>query len=464
VSPLLVLSFFFCSGILMAFFLRIPFLPVYCMTAPALFACWLIRQPRAADLGLSMAVLLIGWCCAACHAVVPATGIDSYPAQRRASVQGIVTEVSETIRGRCRISLTVERVIAGTVDRKASGKCIVFLKGDGACASGDRILATGELLPCMAVFPLTRAGYVRHLANHGFTRVLVCNRWELVVAQKQAAGKAQKVFGGIKEKFLAVLRSRLSPQASAMMQAMVLGEKKGVSPLISAAMINSGTIHILVVSGFNVGVVSFMLLAVLKILRIPRKARFWFLLPCVAVYCLITGASEPVVRAGIMAAVIAAACLGNRDGDIQNAFALAMCAMLYLNPRLLFDASFQLSFVSVFSLIAVYPYLRRLAGIERLKHMAARFFAEGMLVSFSAWLGTAGFVAYYFHIITPGAVLTNILAAPLAGFITVCGFTLIIADAILPVAARFIAITADYAICLLVHIVSFRFLVFPLSR
>jgi competence protein ComEC len=236
-----------------------------------------------------------------------------------------------------------------------------------------------------------------------------------------------------------------------------------VSPLIQKAMINSGTIHILVVSGFNVGIVALMLLLLLKLLRIRRKARFFFLMPCIILYCLLTGASEPVVRAAIMAVVMAAACLVNRDGDIQNAFALAMCVMVFINPRLLFDASFQLSFVSVFALLVIYPALKNFVPIERLKNRFMRYVCDALLVSFAAWMGTAGFVAYYFRIITPGSIVTNLFAAPLAGFITLCGFTLIIVDKLLPWCAQFIAATADYSICLLVHIVSFKFLVFTIS-
>jgi competence protein ComEC len=187
---------------------------------------------------------------------------------------------------------------------------------------------------------------------------------------------------------------------------------------------------------------------------VRRKPRFLSLIAGIVLYCLLTGASEPVVRASIMASVMAAAFLFGRDPDVQNAFSLSLLAMLCYNPRLLFDPGFQLSYASVFALIVLYPRLRQLLGVCRVAAAPVRWLCEGLLVSFSAWLATVPFVAHYFRVIAPGAVLINLFAAPLAGFITLCGFSVLLTDALLPPFCRFIALTGDYALALMVQIVN----------
>jgi competence protein ComEC len=281
-----------------------------------------------------------------------------------------------------------------------------------------------------------------------------CRSWEFSLREPAAPNGFPAMLEKLKTDLLAVIERRLSSQSSAVMKAMLLGEKSGVSPLILKAMVNSGTIHILVVSGFNVGIVAFMLSLLLKLLRVPPTARILLLLPFIFAYCLLTGGSEPVVRAGIMSGVMVIACLGGRDGDILNALALAAWAMLLWNPRLIFDASFQLSFASVCSLVLLYPAAVRRLRLEKIGNSVVRWLCEGLTLSACAWLGTAGFVAYYFRILSPGAIPVNLLAAPMAGFITLCGFAMLLAERILPVCARYISLTADYSICLLVHIVS----------
>lgn len=74
------------------------------------------------------------------------------------------------------------------------------------------------------------------------------------------------------------------------------------------------------------------------------------------------------------------------------------------------------------------------------------------MVSFSAWLGTMGLVAYYFKIFSPVTVLANIFIVPLASLITLCGFSLVIMDLILPVASIYFAYGSELIVALLLNI------------
>jgi competence protein ComEC len=217
--------------------------------------------------------------------------------------------------------------------------------------------------------------------------------------------------------------SRLTPICAGVVEAMILGEEKNVPAAVYKDMIRSGTVHILVVSGSNVGVVGFIIVLFFKTIRVKRRLRFFLSVPLLLAYCFLTGASNPVVRATIMAVVLLFAYFVKRQADIYNSCALAGLIILILSPVQLFNIGFQLSFASVSSIAFFYPRLKQLLRLSQLKSTVGRFLAEGCLVSLSAWLGTAALIAGYFRMVSPITVLANLVIVPLATLITLSGFS-----------------------------------------
>ncbi len=208
-------------------------------------------------------------------------------------------------------------------------------------------------------------------------------------------------------------------------------------------------------SGFNVGIVSFIIILFLKLIRLPRKIRFAIAIPCLVIYCLMTGASTPVVRATVMAIVFMLGFLAKREPDIYNSLSVAWLFILVSNPTQLFDIGFQLSFSSVIAIVYLYPRIKSNLRIESFKIKYLRFLLEGCLVSFSAWLGTMGFIAYYFKIFSPVTVLANIFIVPLATLITLCGFSLIVMSLIFLPLAPFFASASELLVISLIKINAF---------
>ncbi|MFH0913517.1 MAG: ComEC/Rec2 family competence protein, partial [Candidatus Omnitrophota bacterium] len=219
--------------------------------------------------------------------------------------------------------------------------------------------------------------------------------------------------------------------------------------------IKSGTVHILVVSGFHVGIVTFIIVLFLKLMHLSRIARFYVGTPLLVIYCLMTGASTPAVRATLMAIIFMVAYLVKRQADIYNSLALASLFILGISPNQLFSVGFQLSFISVLSIAYLYPRVRRALNIEALRIKYIRFVVEACLVSLSAWLGTMGFIAYYFRVISPVTVLANIFIVPLAALITLCGFSLITMQFLCPFLAVYSAYSIEFIVKLLLGINTF---------
>ena len=249
-----------------------------------------------------------------------------------------------------------------------------------------------------------------------------------------------------------IIRRYLPDLPASILSAMVLGQKNTVPWLVNNYMVKAGTVHILVVSGFNVGIVAFIANLLLKIIRIRRKTRIFLTIIYLLAYCLITGASNPVVRATVMGVVFLSGYLFKRDADIYSCLACAALFILIINPRQLFDIGFQLSFASVLAIAYLYPRIKSFLHLDNCKPGVLRFVCESCLVSLCAWLGTTGIIAYNFRIITPVAVLANILIVPLATLITLCGFSLVLCGLFCPFLAGLFSTTTALLITLFLNI------------
>jgi competence protein ComEC len=259
----------------------------------------------------------------------------------------------------------------------------------------------------------------------------------------------------LRSRMQGIIKGYADPLPAAILSAMVLGDKAAVPGLVNDYMVKSGTVHILVVSGFNVGIVAFISNLLFKVMRIRRKPRIVLAVICLLIYCLVTGASNPVIRATVMGTVFLLGYLVRRQADIYSCLASAALFILVINPRQLFDVGFQLSFASVTAIAFFYPRLKHFMRLDNCKMAVLRFAAEGFLVSFCAWLGTAGIIAYNFRIVSPVTVIVNILVAPLATLITLCGFSLILSGVLCPPLAGPFSAAASVLVTLLLSINSF---------
>jgi competence protein ComEC len=236
---------------------------------------------------------------------------------------------------------------------------------------------------------------------------------------------------------------------------MILGEKKNVPQRIEKNMIRTGTIHILVVSGFNVGLIALIFSSLLKLLRVKKTLRFYFIVPLVIFYCLLTGASTPVLRATLMAVIFLAAIFLKREQNLQNSLFLSMFLILIINPAQLYDLGFQLSFVSVASIFYLYPKINHLVKRVSLNNRPLQLLVASLEVSLSAWLGTFPLIAYYFRLFSPITVIANILIVPLATLVIFSGISFLCIKLTLPFLSPWFKISTEAFILALLKVNQF---------
>ena len=149
-----------------------------------------------------------------------------------------------------------------------------------------------------------------------------------------------------RERLLAKLRQTGEGNDAAVVAAMVLGDKSGLSRQLRDEYSVSGASHVLALSGLHLGIIYFFLTLVFFRTRWRLLGQV-AVLPVIWLFTLMVGGSPSVVRAATMLSVYASIELLRRKAFSLNTLALAAIIMLVANPLSLWDISFQLSFLAV---------------------------------------------------------------------------------------------------------------------
>ena len=350
--------------------------------------------------------------------------------------------------------LKAREIDAHNLRNSCCGNILVKVKSTAAFSPGENLILSGNLHRAYTK-PGGRFDYRKYLYSKNIYSLMDVHSDLGVIRLKNNQISLAGISFWMKNRSRKMINQYLKGYQAAVLEAMVLGEKESLPRKLINSMVLSGTVHILVVSGFNVGIVCFIAVLLLKIFRLPRKLRLVITSVLLLFYCLITGSSIPVVRATIMAEIFLWAYFFKRETDIYNTLALASLIILLISPGQLFDPGFQLSFISVFCICFFFPLFKNKLRLEKIKSKIILFFLDGALVSFSAWLGTCGVIAFNFRIFSPVTVVANIFIVPLASVITLCGFGIIIFGSVFGVLAKLFAANAEVLVTALFIINNF---------
>ena len=209
-------------------------------------------------------------------------------------------------------------------------------------------------------------------------------------------------------------------------QALLLGQRNEISTETYNNYKNAGAVHILAVSGLHIGVLLLLLQFLLRPLERLRKGKTIKLVVIVTLlwgFAVLAGLSASVIRAVTMFSFVAYALYLNRPGNTFNILALSMFfILLVINPLLLFQVGFQMSYVAVFAIVWIYPFLEKL---WRPKYKLFRYFWQLLSVSIAAQLGVLPISLFYFHQFPGLFFISNLLIVPALGLILGTGVLVI---------------------------------------
>lgn len=161
----------------------------------------------------------------------------------------------------------------------------------------------------------------------------------------------------IRQAAVGIYKRALPANEAALLAGITLGERAEFDRGFKEKMANSGTTHLVALSGYNISAVAEVLLLACGLL-LRRATAFVVTLAAIVAFVVMAGAEASVVRAAIMGGIVLLAGHIGRTHSMRNAIAVSAGAMVLYNPNVLrYDLGFQLSFAALIGIIYVKPHL-----------------------------------------------------------------------------------------------------------
>lgn len=360
----------------------------------------MLGQARGATIMVLVAVAALGGLRAREHPL-PSDHVARLGLPRAASVEGrLAAEPTRWAPDRTRLLIDAERADGTPV----SGRVQATVYGvPPSLAEGQRIAAPLKLHPATGFQNPGVFDYGEHLARQGIHVVATGRADGIATLDDPAPPWPVRV----RRAAVASMGAALPPVSAALLAGLLLGDRTSLPRDVDAGFRLAGVYHILAVSGFNVAILAAAVWALCRFLRIPRSAGAATAIVIVIGFALVAGASPSVLRAVVMAVLVLAALLLERDASVTNSLALAALAILAVRPGDLFDPGFQLSFAATLGIV-VAPLPRQVI-------------VGALAVSAAAQLAVLPVTLTHFNQLSTIGVVANLGVVPLAGVATVLG-------------------------------------------
>jgi competence protein ComEC len=316
--------------------------------------------------------------------------------------------------------------------RKTNGllKVDLFSKKAQPVSFGNEVILEGTL---SKPHGLNNPGLFNYAEYLQLKNIYCCLRVKegngIQVLKSDSFGSVKFLAYRIRHRMRALIDEYLIMPYSGFLKAILIGDRSGLKDRIKEDFVKTGTVHMLVINGLHVGLIAAFFLAMFRIFRVPKKMNLAITTVLLVFYSFIAGSNPPVIRAVVMFAIYSIGYIIDRDADTLNSLSIAALAILLVNPKEMFDPGFQLTFISVASIIVFTPKLEsrfpHFASEGRLRKKwakAYRYLTEGISVSVAVWLGSLPFFAAYFNIVSPACIILNLIAIPMLFLLIIVSF------------------------------------------
>jgi competence protein ComEC len=251
------------------------------------------------------------------------------------------------------------------------------------------------------------------------------DQWK-IIGHQQGSALYQFIYK-TRSSLLQILAKHLtSPNEYAVAAALLLGAKDQLNKDLRNAYADTGAMHVLAVSGLHIGILVGLLAFLLSFVR--RSDKKWLRIKTVILlsllwsFALLTGASASVLRACTMFSFVIIGQLLNRKINIYNSLAASAFLLLCLDPLLLFQVGFQLSYFALIGIIYLHPRIYKRWYIE---NKLGDWIWNGVALSLAAQIATLPISLYYFHQFPVFFWLSGIVVTATASIILSLGIALL---------------------------------------
>jgi competence protein ComEC len=293
--------------------------------------------------------------------------------------------------------------------------------------------------------------YNQYLREKGISGILyVYNVKDINILSKHNA-KIQSAIFNVRKSIDNEITKLHQPQAAGFIRGQLLADRSNIDYNAVVEFINSGVVHILAVSGLNVGFIVLIIMIILG--RFNVYFRSILMILCIIVFLVLTDSQASIVRAVVMSILVITGFLTNRSTNIFNSLAVSALIILLAAPSQLFDPGFQLSYSAVLSIAVIYPAFQRTINNSGLKNKWVKYLLLFIGISLCAQLGTLPFTLYYFGKLSLVSLFTNLIVIPLSGVIVGIGIFTLFLNLFTPLLASYYAAGNDFLNSVMFYII-----------
>ncbi len=432
------ICFGFIGGVLIRSFLFVNFyvLILFCIISFALFLFFSLISKN--KIGILFSVFILVFCFGILQfniADKPVLYFFESKVDQRVSFSGEIVDEPTLGENNQKLVIQVE-------NEEGKTKILISTNFDENYKYGDEVSFTG-------IFKkpdnfITDQGknfdYINYLKKDGIFYVMSYPNIEII--SRSNGNKMKSLLFSVKEKFLEKINFVIKNPENLLMGGLILGEKSAFDQSLRQSFVDTGTIHIVALSGYNITIVAEWFVKLFAFL--PQNLGIGMGILSIFLFVLMTGAGSTAVRAGIMASLALYARASGRNYDVARALLLAGIVMIILNPFVLvYDVSFQLSFIATIALIFFTPKIEKY-----FLWVPKRFGLRDIIsVTSAVYVFVLPFILYKMGNLSLVALPANVMILPFVPFTMLLGFL----TGFLGIIHYFLSVPLGYISYLMLH-------------
>ena len=312
------------------------------------------------------------------------------------------------------------------------GKILVRIDAGDTYHYGDYIRVRGILETPPENEEFSYKDYLALSGIHAYMR----NATATFLPEKRGGLAVMAAIYNLRERALANIYELFPDPEASLLAGILLGIETGIPADVQEAFKNTGTTHIIAISGFNITIIAGLFMTLFGNLFGKRKGAILAIFG-IAVYTILVGADAAVVRAALMGGLgLLGRQLGRRQDGVASLLFVAV-VMAYFNPMVLWDVGFQLSFAATAGLILYAEplanwfvrFTSRFTSEENAQKIAGPI-GEYILFTLAAQFATIPIMAYHFGRISLISFLANPFILPVQPAVMIFGGVALIASLI----------------------------------
>jgi competence protein ComEC len=368
-------------------------------------------------------------------------------------------------------TLRCSRLLAGATDLPVSGKAALRVSGHLLHVDvGDEIEVCGWLMrpqPARNPDGFDAADFMR---RQGIGCLITADHPDAVRRIRQGSGLSLWRWAARLRAQGEVLFNRdLTPRNAPVAAALLFGSRARMDEEIRDAFTQSGTLHVLAISGTHVAILAVLLWGLCRLLGLSVRATSLAMIAGVVGYTLLTDCRPPVIRATLLVCLFGSTRMLVRRPALSNGLAVAAIGILLWNPTDLFDVGAQLSFLGVLAVLWAARQIGERRHLETVRAVLLRdtkptpfesttkflwtALWDGWRISVAAALFTMPLIAARFHMVSPISVVVNVVLAPFSTLLLWAGYLHTGIGLLTPWASRVFAVPFDWLLSCFLGIV-----------